>query len=74
MSTIVAFKDEDFDDNCGPMGPVVVIRAEGETAEAAAAAGVPFAYEPHQASDLGWKTRREALAIAAEHGVKLTDC
>jgi hypothetical protein len=76
MSTIVVtFKGEDYDEDCGPIGPVVVLRREFEHPDAAAAreAGVPFAYEPHEATGLGWKTRREAAAIAADHGVSLTE-
>ncbi len=71
--TVVTFKDEDCDGDGAPIGPVVVIRAEGEDAEAAAAAGVPFRYEPEHAQDLGWKSYREARAIAGEHGVPLTE-
>ena len=71
--TVVTFKDEDCDGDRVPIGPVVVIRAEGEDAEAAAAAGGPFRYRPEQAEDLGWKSYREAVAIAGEHGVPLTE-
>jgi hypothetical protein len=71
--TVVTFKDEGCDGGGVPIGPVVVIRAEGEDAEAAAAAGVPFRYQPEQAEDLGWKSYREAVAIAEEHGVPLTE-
>lgn len=71
--TVVTFKDEGCDGDGVPIGPVVVIRAEGEDAEAATAAGVPFRYEPEQAEDLGWKSYREAVAIAGEHGVPLTE-
>jgi hypothetical protein len=35
--------------------------------------GIPFGYKPNGMTDLGWRTRREALAIAAEHGVTLTE-
>jgi hypothetical protein len=70
---IVTFKDEDCDGDGVPIGPVVVIRAEGAEAEAAAAAGIPFAYRPEQATDLGWRTMRGAAAVAAEHGVGLTE-
>jgi hypothetical protein len=72
---IVTFKDEDYGDERGAFGPVLVIRRDCESPEAAAAheAGVPFLYEPGEASDLGWKTRREAAAIAAAHGVRLTE-
>jgi hypothetical protein len=69
MSTVVVtFKDQDCDDDRGPFGPVVVIRRDSESPEAAAAreAGVPFLYEPGEATDLGWRTRREAAAIAAD--------
>jgi hypothetical protein len=70
--TVVTFKDEGCDEH-GPFGPVVVIQAEGADAEAAAAAGgIPFAYRPEQANDLGWKPHRDADAIAGEHGVPLT--
>jgi hypothetical protein len=71
--TVVTFKDEDCDDDGAPIGPVVVIRAEGKDAEAGAAAGVPFRYEPEQAERLGWKSYREAVAIAGAHGVPLTE-
>jgi hypothetical protein len=71
--TVVTFKDEDCDGDGVPIGPVVIIRAEGEDAEAAAASGVPFHYQPEQAEALGWKSYREAQAIAGEHGVPLTE-
>jgi hypothetical protein len=71
--TVVTFKDEDRDDDGAPIGPVVVVRAEGEDVQAAAAAGVPFRYRPEQADDLGWKSYREAVAIAEERGVPLTE-
>jgi len=51
--TVVTFKDEGCDGDTVPIGPAVVIRVEGEDAEAAAAAGVPFRYGPEQAEDLG---------------------
>lgn len=71
MSTsVVTFKDEDEIDGL-PIGPVMVIRAEGEEAESAAAAGMPFAYKSEQATNYGWKTILEARALAAEHGVTL---
>lgn len=71
---VITFKDEGCDDD-GPFGLVVVIRRESESPEEATAreAGVPFPCEPHEATDLGWKTRREAAAIAADHGVTLRD-
>ncbi len=71
--TVVTFKDEGCDGYGVPIGPVVAIRAEGEDAEAAAAAGVPFRYQPEQADNLGWKSYREAVAIAEEHGVPLAE-
>lgn len=71
--TVVTFKDEGCDGGGVPIGPVVVIRAEGEDAEAAAAAGVPFFYQPERAGNLGWKSYREAVAIAGEQGVPLTE-
>jgi hypothetical protein len=72
MSVVVlTFKEEGADDG-RPFGPVVVIQAQGEDAEAAAAAGVPFAYRPEQADEVGWKSYRKALVIAEEHGVPLT--
>jgi hypothetical protein len=71
---VVTLKGEDRDSDGLPIGPVVVIRAEGADAEAAAAAvGVPFRYRPEQAEDLGWKSYREAVAIAGERGVPLTE-
>ncbi len=72
---VVTFKDEDCTAEHAPIGPVLLIRRESESpAEAAAReAGLPFAHEAQEATDLGWKTRREALAIAANHGVTLTD-
>jgi hypothetical protein len=30
--------------------------------------GMPFGYKPNGVTELGWRTRREALAIAAERG------
>jgi hypothetical protein len=71
--TVVTFKDEGCDGDGVPIGPVVVIRAEGEDAEAAAATGVPFRYQPEQAEDLGWKSCREAVGIAGEQGVPLAE-
>jgi hypothetical protein len=71
--TVVTFKDEGSDDDGVPVGPVVVVRADGEEAEAAAAAGVPFRFQPEQAEALGWKSYREAVVIAGEHGVPLTE-
>jgi hypothetical protein len=35
--------------------------------------GVPFGYKPQGMTDLVWLTRREALAVAAEHGVTLEE-
>lgn len=75
MSVTVRFKDED-----GELGPVVVIdhevydkdpvvaerRAEGSV-------GGPFGYKPQGMTELGWLTRREALAVAAEHAVTLEE-
>jgi hypothetical protein len=75
MSVTVRFKDED-----GELGPVVVIdhevydkdpviaklKAEGRV-------GKPFGYKPEGITDLGWLTRRQALAVAAEHGVTLEE-
>jgi hypothetical protein len=80
MSITVSFKAEDYDDEDRPIGPVVVIdhdiydtdpeivklRREG-------AFGVPLGYKPNGLTELDWRTRREALAIAAEHGVTLTE-
>jgi hypothetical protein len=65
----VAFKDEGE-----RVGPVVLIRIEHPSREAtdAAAAGVPFAYQQGDATDLGWLSHAEASAVAAEHGVALT--
>ncbi len=71
--TVVTFKDEDCDADGVPIGPVVAIRAEGKDAEAAAAASVTFRYQPEQAGNLGWKSYREAVAIAEEQGVPLTE-
>jgi hypothetical protein len=72
---VVTFKDEDCAAEHDQIGPVLLIRRACESPDEAAAreAGLPFAHEPHEATDLGWKTRREALAIAANHGVTLTD-
>jgi hypothetical protein len=66
---LVAFKDEGQRE-----GPVVLIRIERLSREvaAAAAAGVPFAYQQSDASDLGWLSHTEASAAAANHGVALT--
>jgi hypothetical protein len=75
MSVTVSFKDE-----AGELGPVVVIdhdvydkdpviakaRAEGHL-------GRPFGYKPQGMTELGWLTRRDALAVAAEHGVQLQE-
>jgi hypothetical protein len=66
---LVAFKDEGKHE-----GPAVLIRIERPSREvaAAAAAGVPFAYQQSDASDLGWLSHAEASAAAANHGVALT--
>jgi len=40
---------------------------------AAVAAGVPFAYDPSSATDLGWMSRQQASTIAALHGVELAE-
>lgn len=67
---LVAFKDEGE-----RVGPVVLIRIERPSREAAdaAAAGVPFAYQQSDATDLGWLSHAEASAVAVEHGVGLTE-
>jgi len=66
---LVAFKDEGE-----RVGPVVLIRIELPSPEVAdaAGAGVPFAYQQSDATDLGWLTHAEASAVAANHGVALT--
>lgn len=66
---LVAFKDEGQRE-----GQVVLIRIERPSREVgdAAAAGVPFAYQQSDASDLGWLSHAEATAVAATHGVALT--
>ena len=75
MSLTVSFKDEG-----GECGPVVLIdhdvydkdpviakaRAEGSP-------GRPFGYKPDGMTELGWLSRRDALAVAAEHGVMLEE-
>jgi hypothetical protein len=80
MSITASFKDEAEEDDGRAIGPVIVTdhevydkdpeivnRREGRQS------GVPFGYKPQGVTDLGWKTRREALAVAAEYGVPLTD-
>jgi hypothetical protein len=66
---LVAFKDEGQRE-----GQVVLIRIERPSREVAdaAAAGVPFAYQQSDASDLGRLSHAEASAVAATHGVALT--
>ena len=56
------------------VGPVVLIRIERPSRGIAdaAAAGVPFAYQQSDATDLGWLSHAEASAIAADHGVALS--
>jgi hypothetical protein len=75
MSLTVSFKEEGEE-----YGPVVVIdhdvydkdpviakaRAEGNP-------GKPFGYRPQGMTELGWLSRRDALAVAAEHGVTLKE-
>ncbi len=80
MSITVSFKPEDWDDEDRAIGPVVVIdhdlydtdpeivKSRGE-----GGFGIPFGYKPNGMTELGWRTRREALAIAGKHGVTLTD-
>jgi hypothetical protein len=68
-SVVVTFKDEGQGD-----GPVVVIRvAPTPEVTAAIAAGVPFAYDPSNATDLGWMSRQQASTIASLHGVELAE-
>ena len=68
-SVVVTFKDEGRGD-----GPVVVIRvAPTPEVTAAIAAGVPFAYDPRNATDLGWMSHQQASTIAALHGVELAE-
>lgn len=66
---LVTFKDEG-----ARVGPVVLIRIERPSRGIAdaAAAGVPFAYQQSDATDLGWLSHAEASAIAADHGVALS--
>lgn len=65
---LVAFKDEGE-----RVGPVVLIGIERPSREVAdAAAGVPFAYQQSDATDLGRLSHAEASAVAANHGVALT--
>ena len=66
---LVAVKDEGQRE-----GPVVLIRIERPSPEVAdaAAAGVPFAYQQSDATDLGWLSHAEASVVAANHGVSLT--
>jgi hypothetical protein len=68
-SVVVTFKDEGRGD-----GSVVVIRvAPTPEVTAAIAAGVPFAYDPSDATDLGWMSRQQAITVAALHGVELAE-
>ena len=69
----VSFKPE----GPGEIGPVIVIEhdAYDEDPEIvksrkAGGFGLPFGYKPQGMNDLGWKSRREALAIAGPaHGL-----
>ena len=72
MSVTVSFKDED-----GELGPVVVIDHDIYDKDpvisknnADGSVGVPFGYKPQGLTELGWLTRRRALA---EHGVTLEE-
>lgn len=76
----VSFKSEDTGPNEEPIGPVIVIDhavydkdPEIVRRRETGGFGIPFGYEPQGRTDLGWKSRREALAIAASHGVQLID-
>jgi hypothetical protein len=68
-SVVVTFKDEGPGD--GP-GRRDTGRATPEVA-AAIAAGMPFAHDPSNATNLGWISRQQASTIAALHGVELAE-
>jgi hypothetical protein len=75
MSVTVRYKDEG-----GELGPVIVIDHEIYDKDPVIAknkaedcVGVPFGYKPQGLTELGWLTRRRALAVAAEHGVTLEE-
>jgi len=75
MSVSVSFKQEDFSERDEPIGPVVVIDhdrydKDPEIVKGGESGSIPFG---DGMTELGWKTRREALTIAAEHGVKLVE-
>ncbi len=80
MSITVSFKTEDWDDENSAIGPVVVIDhdlydkdPEIVKSRRGGGFGIRFGYKPSGMTDLGWRTRREALAVAAEHGVTLME-
>jgi hypothetical protein len=80
MSITVSHKTEDWDDEGREIGPVVVIDhdlydKDPEIVKSCREGGfgIPFGYKPNGMTELGWRTRREALAVAAEHGVTLTE-
>jgi hypothetical protein len=71
-------QQEDFSERDEPIGPVVVIDhdcydKDPEVVKGGESGFIPFGYKPDGMTELGWKTRREALTIAAEHGVKLVE-
>jgi hypothetical protein len=80
MRMTVSFKPEDWDDDGREIGPVVVIDhdlydtdPEVVSSRRQGGFGIPFGYKPNGQTELGWRTRREARAIAAERGVALTE-
>ena len=84
MTLSVSFKH--FGDERGEeIGEVVIFDSEKMDADPVLAAGteegvggatvtlIPFGHESPGITELGYKTRREAEAVAAQHGVPLSE-
>lgn len=70
----VMFKNElDADDPVGPVTVIDVEKYESDPEVKKSTFGIPYGYKPNGVAELGWKPRSEALAIAAAHGVELTE-
>jgi hypothetical protein len=61
-----------FDEEKMAADPVLAAATE-EAASGAMVTLIPFGHESPGITELGYKTRREAEAIAAEHGVPLSE-
>lgn len=72
---IVTFKDEGHDGG-EPVGPVMLIDVAARHADPdydPTAPWRPFGKRYAGETDLGWMPRSQAAAVAADHGVELTE-